>query len=342
MGDRPPIFELAFDGVVMRLILEKMIGRKWIESDEGKAAISDKQSREAHWNNLIEFCYRMGYDYINVSARYNFISKHRYKEDTAELSKGDRAWMEETKGLIENWEDFQNYPWPKLEDVNFFPLEHISAHLPDGMKMIVSHGGGPLEWLVWILSVQGLSILLYDNPELVGAVMNKIGNSMVRFCENIVEVPNICAILQADDMGFKTSTIISPKHLLQYILPWHKRFAQIAHAKNLSYFLHSCGNIEEIMDPPIKDVRIDGKHSFEDAIISAPEFKRKYDSNIAILGGVDVGYLSRHSPDEVRRYVRKLIDDCAAGGRFADGTGNSVANYIPVKNYLTMLDEALK
>lgn len=33
---------------------------------------------------------------------------------------------------------------------------------------------------------------------------------------------------------------------------------------------------------------------------------------------------------------------CSPGGRFAIGAGNSIPSYIPVENYLTMLDEALQ
>ena len=37
--------------------------------------------------------------------------------------------------------------------------------------------------------------------------------------------------------------------------------------------------------------------------------------------------------------TRQVIEACAPGGGWALGTGNSVANYIPVGNYLAMLDE---
>lgn len=344
---KPPIVDYLVDDDIMRLILEKVMGRKWVypykvEGGIKKRATNDKQSIAAYWNNYIEFWYRMGYDYVRLEMGYDFALTHRITRDTAGISEGNRAWAEEAKGLVESWEDFEKYSWPKLENVDFFPFEYVSAHLPDGMKMIVSHAGGLFEWLTWILSMQRLSMLLYDNPELVRAVVHLIGNLMVRFYEHILEIPNICAIFPGDDMGFKTSTIISPRHLRKYILPWHRKFAQMAHAKSLPYFLHSCGNLEEIMGLLIEDVKIDGKHSFEDAIMSAANFKRKYGDKIAVLGGVDMDYLARHSPREVRHYVRNLIDECAPGGRFAVGTGNSVANYIPAENYLTMLDEALR
>jgi uroporphyrinogen decarboxylase len=70
--------------------------------------------------------------------------------------------------------------------------------------------------------------------------------------------------------------------------------------------------------------------------------KRRYGDRIAILGGVDVDVLTRATPDDLRRYVRRVIDECAPGGRYAVGSGNSIPSYVPVVNYLTMLDEALR
>ena len=91
----------------------------------------------------------------------------------------------------------------------------------------------------------------------------------------------------------------------------------------------------------IDEVGIDAKHSFEDAIMPVTEVKRRYGKRIGLLGGVDVDVLSRRLPSEVRKYVRNVIDQCAPGGRYAVGSGNSIPSYIPVENYLTMLDEAL-
>jgi len=92
----------------------------------------------------------------------------------------------------------------------------------------------------------------------------------------------------------------------------------------------------------IEDVGVDGKHSFEDAILPAPQFQRRYGQRLAVLGGVDVSVLARGSPGDVRRRVRELISECGPRGRFAIGSGNSIPSYVPVENYLAMLDEALR
>ena len=62
----------------------------------------------------------------------------------------------------------------------------------------------------------------------------------------------------------------------------------------------------------------------------------------ALLGGIDVDFLCRASEDEVRQRTRKTLEICMPGGGYCLGTGNSVANYIPVNNYLAMLDEGRK
>jgi uroporphyrinogen decarboxylase len=98
--------------------------------------------------------------------------------------------------------------------------------------------------------------------------------------------------------------------------------------------------VDEIMDDLIQTVRVDGKHSFQDNVLPVQEAKRRWGGSICILGGVDVHKLASYEEPGLRKYVRKIIEDCAPGGRFALGAGNSIPSYIPVENYLIMLDEA--
>jgi uroporphyrinogen decarboxylase len=125
------------------------------------------------------------------------------------------------------------------------------------------------------------------------------------------------------------------------VLPWHKKYAALAHHRGLPYFLHSCGNLAAIMPDLIDDVGIDGKHSFEDAILPAEDFQARWGSRIAVLGGVDINILSKGTEDEVRKRTRQLIETCGARGRYAVGSGNSIPSYVPPSNYLAMLDAAL-
>ncbi len=70
------------------------------------------------------------------------------------------------------------------------------------------------------------------------------------------------------------------------------------------------------------------------------EAKKRYGARIAVLGGIDVDLLARGTPEQIRARTREVLDICAPGGGYGLGSGNSVANYIPVPNYLAMIEAA--
>ena len=93
------------------------------------------------------------------------------------------------------------------------------------------------------------------------------------------------------------------------------------------------------MEELISEVGIDAKHSFEDTIERVEDAKKSYGRHIAVLGGIDVDFLCRATEEQIRLRTRRTIESCQPGGGWCLGTGNSVANYIPLDNYLAMLDE---
>ncbi|MBA7705022.1 hypothetical protein ES703_113846 [subsurface metagenome] len=285
----------------------------------------------------------LGYDYVPVTSgpnlpRTNVLSIH----DTAELSRDQRVWVDEHHGVIETREDFEKYPWPSPRDVDYSFIENLSKILPDGMMVIGSTNGGVLENVTWLMGYENLCYVLYDDRHLAKDMFDRVGEILLSAYSTMAQMEWVGALVLGDDMGFRTSTMMSPEHLREYVLPWHKKIAEAAHAYDKPFILHCCGNVDEIMEDFIEYVGIDAKHSFEDVIMPVTEVKRKYGERISILGGIDMDFLCRASPDEVRRYVRRVLNECAPGGGYCLGTGNSVANYINLENYLTMLDEGLR
>lgn len=332
---RPPLVEYLVDEVVMRPIVVELLGRQWV--DRG----SDREAFEAYLDNFIAFWYQMGYDFVRFEQGLGFPENQLFAPDPVPGSSKQRGWVDHRHGTIQSWADFERYPWPRIEELDFSAFEYINDHLPEGMGLMTCHGGGPFEHLSAIMSLEGLGLALYDAPDLVQAVSDKIGELMTAFYRHLCDLDRVIALFQGDDMGFRTSTLVSPVALRRFILPWHKRFAQMAHGRGVPYFLHSCGNVEAMMEDLIEDVGIDGKHSFEDAIIPVQEFQAEYGDRIAVLGGLDINILGAASPEAVRHKTRFLVEACGGRGRYAVGSGNSIPSYVPVENYLSMVDEAV-
>ena len=341
---RPPFVELHIDKEIVKEIVETKLEREWVPP-----LPDDRKAQEACLRNYIEVHYRLGHDFVRLTGQFrfssglHFTSRVREGADTATLSRGERQWTEEGEGAISSWEDFEKYPWPSLDEVDPWAMEFVSKNLPEGMGIMACPSQGIFEGgMNALFGYQNLAYLLHDNPELVKAGLDRIGELIYSYYESVIGLENLAGFFQGEDMGFNTNTLVSPDVLREYVLPWHKKIAQLAHDHDLIYILHSCGNLESIMEDLIEDVKIDAKHSFEDAIMPVTEFKKKYGHRVGIAGGVDVDKMCRLEEAELRAYVRNVIDKCNKDGGYALGSGNSVANYVPLQSFLIMLDEGLR
>jgi len=349
--EEPPLVEYLIDNALMRPVTEKLLGRKWIDPPDLEEYMGGQMdfSKEnidvvnAFLDNQIAFWYHMGYDFIRFESSLPLPAVSNVIPDTAKGNEHrSRAWQSETEGVITTWEEFEKYPWPKISERDFYIHNYICDKLPDGLGLITCHAGGVYEHVSRLMSYEKLCINLIDDPKLVEEVTDKIGQLIFEYNKYLLEFDKLSAIFQGEDFGFNTGTLISPEDIRKFFLPWHKKYSKQIHDIEKPYFLHSCGELSRIMDDLIDDVKIDGKHSFQDNILPITEAKKIWGDRICLMGGVDVDKLTRYSVDDLRKYVRKIIDICSPGGRFVIGAGNSITSYIPLENYLTMIDEALR
>ena len=282
----------------------------------------------------------LGYDHVFTGIPVPMPLHRSTAEDTAELAhNGGRNFQDEHIGPITSWEDFEQYPWPDVAKASDRSLVWYQENLPDDMCAISNCNAHFAEWLTWLMGYETLCYALYENRDLVAAIAAKIRDIAQATLRRVLEFDCVKAIWGSDDMGFKTSTMISPADLREFVLGGHKMAVEMTHAAGRLYLLHCCGNIGEVMPDLIDDVKIDAKHSFEDTIEQVTDAKAAYGDQIALLGGIDVDFLCRADELAIRKRVRRSLDVCMDGGGYCLGTGNSVANYIPVDNYLAMLDE---
>jgi uroporphyrinogen decarboxylase len=283
----------------------------------------------------------LGYDYVlcgleGLDMPVNWLTA----EDTAEIKReAGREFINEHRGPITTWAEFEAYPWPDPQAATSKALEWYQENLPGDMCVLGGLTGHFAENLSWLMGYETLCYALYDQRDLVQAIADRCLDIDRQVVARLVEFDRVKMVWGSDDMGFRSGTLISPQDIRALVLPGHKALAQIAHDAGRLYLLHSCGNLEAIMDDLIDDVQIDAKHSFEDTIVDVREAKGLWGNRIALLGGIDMDFMCRAQPDAIRERVRDTLRVCMPGGGYCLGTGNTVANYVPVDNYLAMLDE---
>jgi uroporphyrinogen decarboxylase len=146
-------------------------------------------------------------------------------------------------------------------------------------------------------------------------------------------------VVFGDDYADKNSTLMSPRHFREYILPGLKRCVDAAHEAGAYVVKHTDGNIMPIIDM-IVDTGIDALNPLEPAAgMDIGLLKQRYGGRIALVGNIDCGYLLSQAPaDEVRRVTRRTLEMAAPGGGYMLSSSNSIHSSVKPENFMAMIE----
>lgn len=316
---RPTLFEFFLNDTIYR----KLAGPE----------ISNMTDKLARFRFLIHAFKNGGYDYATVyGSSFGFQSGQRHRASTVSLNEGN---------VIFDQKSFEEYQWPNPDNYDYSILNDIKDELPDGMKLIVCGPGGVLENVISLIGYDNICFMIYEDPDLSADIFDAVGSRLLRYYEICGGFDTVGALISNDDWGFKTQPMLTPKQLRQYVFPWHKKIVNAIHSAGKPAILHSCGNFDDIMEDVICDLRYDGKHSYEDNILPVEEAYERFGSRIAILGGIDLDFVCRSKPEQVRKRSIEMLERSEKRGGYALGTGNSVPEFVPAENYFAMISAAL-
>lgn len=275
-----------------------------------------------------------GYDYCTIHS-----SNFKFNNNMSTHGKESRSMNEGS--VIHSREDLENYIWANPDDSNNSIIKSVEQYLPDGMKFIVMGPGGVLENVIELVGYEQLCFLLIDDPELVMDIFDNVGSRFVRYYELALENDSVGACIANDDWGFNTQTMFAVPDMQKYVFKWHKKIVETIHKHNRPAILHSCGNLKNVFDDIIDDIKYDGKHSYEDNILNVESAYDILNPRIAVLGGMDLDYVCRSTPQDVYNRSLAMLEKTQSKGGYALGTGNSVPNYVPDENYFAMISAAI-
>ncbi len=275
-----------------------------------------------------------GYDYAPLyGSAFAFPTQHREELHSISLNGSSSIW---------DWESYEKYVWPDPDAFDYSLMDRLKPYLPEGMTLSVFGPNGVLENVIRIVGYDVLCYMLYDEPKLAEQIFNDVGSRLLRYYENSVTSDTVGFLCSNDDWGFNTQTFLSTEDMRKYVFPWHKKIVETAHRAGKPILLHSCGRYDRVIDDVIEDMRFDARHSYQDNIVPVEDAYRELHGRIAVLGGIDMNFLTTSSPEAVYRRAHALIgltDGCCG---YALGSGNSIPTYIPFESFEAMTRAALE
>ena len=287
----------------------------------------------------VSFWEQAGYDYVLLQVRGQPIPdtyQVKVAEGQLEMYGPEASVSTHLGGGLRDEKSFDAYPWIAPGDVYYKDVDLVRDCLPDGMKLVVNHG--PIfQSLFRMMGVEAMAYATVDNPDLIRAIADKVGELSVQIVESLVQRDWVGGIWYGDDMAYTGGLLVSPAFLREYVFPFLARMGDLCRRYDKLFILHSDGRLAEILDDLIA-AGVQGTHPNEPTSVNMAEIKAEWGDRLALLGGIDLDILSRGTVDDVAAATKTLIEEVGPGGGVALGSSNSVAKYVPLVNYRAMLE----
>ncbi len=317
--DRPVLFEFFLNDRLYQRLVPELAG----------------QTSEYHnqLRRLLAF-QRAGYDYANILP-----PGFRFKPGNAHP---ESASISQNAGsVIHSQADVDRYAWPDPAGADLELVEQLGRTLPPGMKLILYGPGGVLENAIELVGYEDLCVMIKQDEVLAMRIFGEVGARLEAYYQRISRLDCVGACISNDDWGFKTHTLFNPVDMRRFVFGWHERIVRAIHAGGKPAILHSCGHFEKVIDDIINGMGYDARHSYEDGILPVEAAYERYGGRIAILGGLDLDFVCRSTPQAITARAQAMLARSAARGSYALGTGNSVPEYVPDENYFAMIQAAI-
>jgi uroporphyrinogen-III decarboxylase len=120
--------------------------------------------------------------------------------------------------------------------------------------------------------------------------------------------------------GSASSTVISPKVLEKFVVPYDSELIALAHQAGQRIVYHTCGGMMPILEQ-IAAMRPDAMETFTPpemgGDVNLAEAKRRIGDKVCLIGGFDqFHYLIDCTPEETRAAVRRCFEAAGGGGGY--------------------------
>jgi len=241
-------------------------------------------------------------------------------------------------GSLDEWEDYVANRMPLIDPGEFTSdIRDIAASNQD------HYVAARLWWTFYermymLVGFEDLMMQMATRGELFTRMLSDLRDFTIRGIE-LIAGTGADALFLADDWGTQRRLQISPAMWREHFRPAYSAMIDTAHSKGLDVWLHSCGNITEII-PDVIDMGLDVIGQLQPAALDLPVIAEARRGQITFFGGIDVQFnLVNGNRESIRREVESLMENFHAWeGRYIASPSNTIMPETPVENVWTLFD----
>ncbi|MHB1376071.1 MAG: uroporphyrinogen decarboxylase family protein [Candidatus Humimicrobiaceae bacterium] len=244
---------------------------------------------------------------------------------------------------LENINDIKaikEYPLPVLKKEHYKFFKNDIEFIKSNNKICSDYSGSFYEWSYYLRGREKIYYDYYDNPEIIKLIIEKVA-----FFVEDLSMKNINAGVDIlcfyDDLGSQNGLQISPEIFRKFYKPYYKNLWQkIKSDYNDKYiFLHSCGNIAEII-PDLIECGLDILHPIQPETMNIYDIVREYKDDLVFWGTMsNQKTFPSGSREDIIKEVKDRVSNIGSQSGLILGSSNTLGKDVPIENINYFVEE---
>jgi len=283
----------------------------------------------------------MGYDFVKIQPKITLdLQRKSVEENYTRGESSDRTWSQEGRGIITNWQEFEHFPWPNKEDIDYSSFEKMAKHLPENMGIIGQYGD--IFTNVWeIMGFETFAMGIYKQPDLIKSLFDRLSELILSMFDTMADMDQVDALWYSDDIAYSSNLMVEPEFLRTYFFPILDHIGDLAKKRDIPFIYHTDGVLWDVLDDIVAS-GVTALHPIEPKSMDIYAVKQKYGDKLCLCGGIEVDLLARGSTTQVVNLSERYLSDIGETGGYCLGSSNSIPDYVNPDNYVTMVQTAVK
>ena len=253
------------------------------------------------------------------------------------------ANMGQVKGHpLENWEAIDTYRWPDPGDPSYYEGMEERFAGSEGKYVTTSIFMLLFERMHSLRGMTNVLTELYADRGRMAYLADRIVDFDIGVIRNIGERFPGCihGFGFTDDWGTELATFVSPRMWSDFFQPRYARIFEAAHAQGWDVWMHTCGKVNEIVEPLI-EIGLDVINLQQPRALGIEEMGRRFAGRICFESLCDIqATLPFKGAEEIREEAKLLLERWATpkGGFILSDYGDGEAIGVPLWKKEVMLD----
>lgn len=214
---------------------------------------------------------------------------------------------------------------------------HAAASAEERWRFIIAVE--PFECLRRLIGDEEMLMGVMEEPEWIAEMAATVTDRGIRLLERIHgTVGPVEGLWIYGDMAFNHSTMCSPDHYRELILPQHRRLCDWAHERGLSVIYHTDGNVEGVLSHYV-EAGVDMLQPLEcKAGMDLATVQQSHGDKLGFFGNINVMTLITNDLEKIEAEIRNKLAAGMAKRNYIYHSDHSIPPQVTLDTYRAMIE----